>query len=320
MTGPVALVFPGQGSQRPGMGRPWADTPSWALVAEISGYAGRDAAVLLLDTDADELARTDSAQLATFALEMVLLDAVRAAGVTDGVLGACAGHSLGECSALVAAGILDLADAARLVAARGAAMARAAAERPGTMAVLVNLDAATAGTLVEQARGRDGEVWVANLNAPGQVVVSGTRAGVAAVEIAATEAGGKAVRIPVGGAFHSPLMAPAAEPLGAALAAVTPRPGNHPVVANVDAVPHDGGADWRALLRRQLVEPVRWEDGLRALTGLGCRLVVELGPGRTLAGLAKRVIPATPAVSVSAPDGVGPMTEQAEALSAVLTG
>lgn len=312
----VALLFPGQGSQKPGMGRPWVGTPSWKLVEEVSEHAGRDAAVLLLDTGAEDLARTDNAQLATFALEMVLLDAVR-----DLPVAACAGHSLGEYSALVAAGILDLGDAARLVAARGAAMAAAALARPGTMAVLVNLDAATATTLTEQARGRGGEVWVANINGPGQVVVSGTRAGVADVEIAATEAGGKAIRIPVGGAFHSPLMEPAAGPLAAALAEATPRPGNAPVVANVDAVPHEGGAGWRDLLRRQLTEPVRWEDGLRTLTGpVGCRLLVELGPGRTLAGLAKRVIPDTPCISVSAPEHVEEMYAQVRALSEVPIG
>jgi [acyl-carrier-protein] S-malonyltransferase len=314
----IALTFPGQGSQKPGMGAAWVGTPSWDRVAEISGYAGRDAAVLLLDTEAEELARTDNAQLATFALEMVLLDAVRGTGLE---FAAAAGHSLGEYSALVAAGILDLADAARLVAARGAAMAEAAQARPGTMAVLVNLDAATATGLTEAARARGGDVWVANINGPGQVVVSGTRAGVADVEIAAAEAGGKAIRIPVGGAFHSPLMEPAAGALGAALDAASPRPGNAPVVANVDATAHRGDADWRGLLRRQLVEPVRWEETLHVLVGdLGCRLVVELGPGRTLAGLAKRVISDTPHLSVSTPESVQKMSAQLSDLDSALIG
>ena len=317
MTGRTALVFSGQGSQRPGMGRAWQDTAAWSVVDRIGAAAGRDVAALLLDADQQTLSRTDNAQLATFALEMVLIGAL--ADARSGVA-ACAGHSLGEFSALVAAGVLTMDDAAGLVAARGAAMLAATGARPGTMGVVVGAGAGEVGALVDRLRGTGVEVWVANLNGPGQVVVSGTAAGVAAVEQEAPGIGGKVVRIPVGGAFHSPLMAPAAGPLGAALAAVTPRPGNHPVVANVDAVPHDGGADWRALLRRQLVEPVRWEESLRALTGLGCRLVVELGPGRTLVGLAKRVIPDTPALSVAAPDGVRPLTEQVSALSAVPTG
>ena len=302
MTGRTALVFSGQGSQRPGMGRAWRETASWAVVDQVGRAAWRDIAGLLLDADQETLARTDNAQLATFTLEMVVLAELGDAGRSG--VAACAGHSLGEFSALVAAGVATVDDAAALVAARGAAMLAATEARPGTMAVVVGAGADEVGGLVDRLREQGTEVWVANLNGPGQVVVSGTADGVAAVEREAPAAGGKVIRIPVGGAFHSPLMAPAVEPLAAAFGRVALRPATVAVVTNVDGEPHGADTDWAAIAARQVVSPVLWERSVRTLTALGCDRIVEIGPGKTLTGMVRRIAPEVDAAPVSTPDAL----------------
>ncbi len=292
----LAFTFPGQGSQAPGMGAPWTDHPSWELVAEASQIAGRDVAALLLDADADELRSTENAQLATFVLSLVVLDAVERVGV-DATL--VAGHSLGEYTALVATGALDYADGVRLVDERGRAMGDAAAARPGTMSAVLGL----ADERVEAACARVvEEVWAANYNAPGQVVIAGTEAGVAAAETVAKELGAKrARRLSVGGAFHTPLMGAARDRLTDALADIELRPPAVPVVANVDALAHDGADEWRALLAAQLCSPVRWRHSLETLDEAGARTYVELGPGGALSGMAKRTLEGRRLVSVAAP-------------------
>ena len=175
----LAFTFPGQGSQRPGMGRPWADHESWELVGEASEVAGRDVARLLLDADADELKDTRNAQLTTFVSSLIVLDAVERLGIDAGY---CAGHSLGEYTALCASGALSFDEGVRLVAERAAAMHDAGQANPGTMSAVLGLD----DEAVEVAcRRADSDVWVANFNAPGQVVIAGSAAGVArASEIA----------------------------------------------------------------------------------------------------------------------------------------
>ena len=291
----LAFTFPGQGSQRPGMGRPWVDHESWELVDEASEIAGRDVAALLLDADADELKDTRNAQLTTFVSSLMVLDAVERLGIEPSY---CAGHSLGEYTALTAAGALSFEDGVRLVAARGEAMQGAADGRPGTMAAVLGLDV---DEVVAACEGVD-DAWLANDNAPGQVVVAGTTAGVDAAGAAVKERGAKRVMsLPVGGAFHTPLMAPAVEGLAAALADVAfgdPRP---PVVANVDAAPHASGGDWPGLLTEQLCQPVRWRP---TLEHLGADVVVEVGPGGVLTGMAKRTVPDARTLTVSEPDQV----------------
>lgn len=279
------------------MGAPWRDHPSWAVVAEVADATGRDVAELLVDADADTLKSTRNAQLAAFTLSVMILHAARAAGLASTSVSAVAGHSLGEYSALVAAGALDTAGGARLVAARGDAMQHAADLGPGTMAAVLGLDPEAVASACEGVEG----AWVANDNAPGQVVVAGTAAGVAEASEAAKALGAKRVMaLSVGGAFHSPLMAPAQEFLDAALRAATFSPPSVPVVANVDASPHTDG--FAGLLSAQLVSPVRWRESLLTLAGLGVTRTLELGPGSELSGMVKRTVEGVERANVATPD------------------
>ncbi|HWH29498.1 MAG TPA: ACP S-malonyltransferase [Mycobacteriales bacterium] len=290
----TALVFPGQGSQRPGMGAPWRDSPAWPLVEHASHVSRRDLAHLLVDADAAELRRTVNAQLSTFLTSVLALHAVRER--VDDVV-ALAGHSLGEVTALVAAGVLAPADGVRVVAERGAAMQAAADARGGTMAAVLGLGDEAVGRVVDGVEG----VWVANHNAPAHVVVSGTADGVAAAREALTAAGARRVLpLPVGGAFHTPLMAPAQQRLDAALGAAAWHDRGATVLSAVTAAPYDG--DWPDLLSRQLTAPVRWRQTVEALVERGVDTVVEVGPGGVLTGLVKRCAPGVRAVSVATPD------------------
>jgi len=293
----LAFTFPGQGSQRSGMGRSWVDHPSWEVVAEASAAAGRDIEELLLDTPAKELTQTANAQLATFVQSLVVLDAVERIGLSPA---ACAGHSLGEYTALVAGGAVSFVDGIHLVVARGEAMALAGEDSPGTMAVLLGISDDDAGAACQRA---EGDVWVANYNAPGQVVVAGTSDAVATVAVIARELGARRVLpIPVSGAFHTPLMAGARPALRKALADAVFLVPEVPVVANVDARVHQGSAEWPRLLSAQLCSPVRWRQTLETLVGLGTTLLIELGSGGVLTGLAHRVVPEIDAMSVATPD------------------
>jgi [acyl-carrier-protein] S-malonyltransferase len=277
------------------MGAPWKGHPSWSIVEQISAATHRDLAALLLDADADALRATRNAQLAAFGLSMVILDAARHAGLSGE--GGVAGHSLGEYSALVAAGAVSLDDGARLVAARGEAMQAAAEQGPGTMAAVLGLEPETVAEICAEIEG----AWVANDNAPGQVVVAGTMAGVTAAAEATTARGAKRVlSLSVGGAFHSPLMAPAQHQLDAALAAATFESSTIPVVANVDAAAHTDG--WLPLLSAQLVSPVRWRESLLTLDGLGAERFLELGPGTEMSGMVRRTVGGASRANAATPE------------------
>jgi [acyl-carrier-protein] S-malonyltransferase len=294
-----AVIFPGQGSQKPGMGSAWAATTSWSVIETVSDILRVDVAWLLVDADAVTLQATQNAQVAAFALGLVLLDAAAGAGLQ---WDAAAGHSLGEYTALVAAGALDYDDGLRLVAERGAAMQDAADNLPGTMAVVMGLDEDAAESACQRA---EGDVWVANYNAPGQVVIAGAADAIETAAAIAKSLGAKRVMsIPVGGAFHTPYMAPARDRLRKALLHVQFRDPEPTVLANVDARSHDDAADWPGLLSAQLCSPVRWQQILRALAGAGTRTLVELGPGGVLTGVARRTLEGSEvvAISVSTPD------------------
>jgi [acyl-carrier-protein] S-malonyltransferase len=308
----IAFTFPGQGSQRPGMGQAWVDHPSWELVAEASDHAGIDVAALLLTADADELVVTRNAQLATFVLGLVVLDAIERTGLEPA---RAAGHSLGEYTALVAAGALSFEDGVRLVAERGDAMLAAADERTGTMAAVLGLDDDKVAAACEQT---DGEVWVANYNAPGQVVIAGAPEAIEAAGARAKEMGAKRVMgFPVGGAFHTPYMSPARDRLAKALATVEWRDPQIPVHANVDAALHPDGGAWAELLAAQLTSPVRWRQILHHLDEAGITSFVEVGAGAVLTGMAKRTVSGARTVSVATPDELDALLESLAANPAV---
>jgi [acyl-carrier-protein] S-malonyltransferase len=292
-----AFLFPGQGAQAPGMGAPWRGTEWWSVVEEVSDATGRDVGHLLLDADAEVLTATENAQLACLTSSLTVLAAVRDAGFGPDL---AAGHSLGEYSALVGAGILDVAGAARLVDARGAAMAAAIGVSPGSMAAVLGLGAEA---VHDACAGVEG-AWVANDNAPGQVVVAGTPAGLEAAAARAKAAGGKVRPLAVAGAFHTPLMAPAQPALDAALASAGFAPGAVRVVANVDAAEHGGDDGWAELLSAQLCSPVQWRLGLVRLGQLGATSFVELGPGAALTGMVKRTVPDGARFTVNTPADV----------------
>jgi [acyl-carrier-protein] S-malonyltransferase len=308
----LAFTFPGQGSQQPAMGRPWVDHPSWSIVAAAAEATGRDVAALLLDADADELRRTENAQLATFVLSLVVHDAVRSLGVRCSV---AAGHSLGEYTALTALGAIRLEDGVRLVTERGTAMQAAADARPGTMAAVLGAD----DEVVEAACAKAaGDVWVANSNGAGQVVIAGDPVAVIEAGSIAKELGARKVMpLPVGGAFHTPFMAAAAERLRAALAGTTFTNAEVPVVANVDAAPHQHADQWADLLHAQLTSPVRWRQSVERMVADGVTTFVELGPGSVLTGMAKRSAPDAVAKAAAEPAALDEVVEVAAAVGAV---
>ncbi len=300
----ICFTYPGQGSQKAGMGANWVEHPSWELVAEASQAAGRDIAHLLLNADNEELRQTRNSQLATFMVSMIALDAVARVGINT----AChAGHSLGEYSALVAAGVVDFTDGVRLVTERGEAMQVAADEKQGTMSAVMGLD----DDLVEQAcQQASSEVWVANYNAPGQVVIAGSPAGVdKASQIAKDLRAKRTLPLPVGGAFHTPFMASARERLQKIIAQTEFRVPDHPVYTNVDAKAHTDAKDWPELLSSQLTSPVRWRQSLHNMHDAGYTTFVELGPGAVLSGTVKRTTQDTMSLKVNSPDDINTVLE-----------
>jgi [acyl-carrier-protein] S-malonyltransferase len=300
----LAFLFPGQGSQRPGMGRPWVGHESWELVDEASAIAGRDVARLLLEADADELKDTRNAQLTTFVSSLMVLDAVERLGVEPSV---CAGHSLGEYTALTANGSLGFDDGVRLVLERSDAMHEAGHQSPGVMSAVLGLD----DDQVEIAcRRADDQVWVANYNAPGQVVIAGAPEAVTKASQHAKDLGAKRVMaLPVSGAFHTPFMTPARERLREAIAAARPRDSDVPIISNVDALSHQQGDEWSSLLSAQLCSPVRWKHSLLELSRQGVAGYVELGPGGVLTGMVKRTVDGSRSISVSTPEELDALLE-----------
>lgn len=300
----LAFTFPGQGSQRPGMGRPWVDHESWELVTEASDLAGRDVGALLLDADSEQLKDTRNAQLTTFVLSLMVLDAVERLGIEPSF---CAGHSLGEYTALTATGALGFDDGVRLVVERAAAMHEAGLRSPGVMSAVLGLDDEDVEVACRRA---DSDVWVANFNAPGQVVIAGSPQGVAAASDHAKQLGAKRVMaLPVSGAFHTPYMGMARDRLRKAIAVARPRDTEVPIVSNVDALPHHDGDEWASLLSAQLSSPVRWKHGLLTMAQAGVIGFIELGPGGVLTGMTKRTLEDARTISVCTPDDLDKLIE-----------
>jgi len=299
----IAFTFPGQGSQAVGMGRAFYEGSAAAkrIVDEANDALGMDLRRVMFDGPEADLALTANTQPAVLTASVAAAAACAERGLTPALV---AGHSLGEYSALVVAGALALADAVRVVRRRGEFMQEAVPVGTGAMAAImgVGLD------VVEQVcadAGKGEVVDVANVNSAQQIVIAGHKAAVErAVALVKDRGGRKSVLLPVSAPFHCALMSPAAERLAAELAKVTVRDPKIPVVRNVDGGVTRTAADVVPFLLSQVASPVRWTACVQALAAEGARAFVEVGPGRVLTGLAKRIVEDVPAVSIEDPAGL----------------
>lgn len=303
-----AFVFPGQGSQAVGMGKDLHDAFPVArhVLEEVDDALEQKLSRLMFEGPDDDLTLTENAQPALMAVSMAALAVIRdegGIGITDAAT-FVAGHSLGEYTALAAAGAFSLADAARLLRRRGRAMQQAVPVGDGAMAALLGLDLDQAKEVVAEAAGGD-VLATANDNAPGQVVVSGARAAVErAVEVAKEKGAKRAMLLQVSAPFHCPMMAPAADVMAEALAAVEMRAPAVPLVANVTAAPVEDADEIRRLLVEQVTGMVRWRESCLTMRDKGVDTLVEIGAGKVLSGLARRIDRDLTAVNVGAPADV----------------
>ena len=300
-----ALVFPGQGSQAVGMGRELSEAFPAArhTIEEVDEALKQKLSKLMFEGPESDLTLTENAQPALMAVSLAVMRVLERDGGLDLRRQAAfvAGHSLGEYSALCAAGAFELADAARLLKRRGLAMQRAVPVGAGAMAALLGLELDAARAVAEEAA--QGDVCAAaNDNGPGQVVVSGDKAAVErAVKLAAERGARRAIMLPVSAPFHCPLMAPAAREMEEALAAISVSPPAVPLVANVTAGAVDDPETIRRLLVEQVTGLVRWRESVLYMRQQGVEAVVELGAGRVLSGLVKRIDRDLAASSVGTP-------------------
>jgi [acyl-carrier-protein] S-malonyltransferase len=300
-----AFVFPGQGSQAVGMGRELAAAfaPAREVFEEVDEALKQKLSALMFEGPAEALTLTANAQPALMAMSLAVVRVLeREGGVPlDRAAVLVAGHSLGEYSALAAAGAFDVAVAARLLRLRGEAMQQAVAPGAGAMAALLGVELDQAAAICAEAA-EGAVVEVANDNGGGQVVISGAAAAVErAIALARAKGVKRALPLPVSAPFHCALMAPAADAMAKALAAEPPRAPLVPVVANVTARPVTDPVEIRDLLVRQVTATVRWRESVAAMKAEGVDTVVELGAGKVLAGLVKRIDPELAASSVGTP-------------------
>jgi [acyl-carrier-protein] S-malonyltransferase len=307
MTSSAAYIFPGQGSQTAGMGRALVEAypVARATFAEADAILGFALSAVCSDGPADVLTDTRNAQPAILTTSVAAWRVLHAVHPELAAPCCVAGHSLGEYSALVAAGALAFADAVRLTRARGELMAQAGTDAPGSMAAILKLEDEQVAALCRQAAGESGDVvQVANYNAPGQVVISGGTAGVAAAIALVKAAGGRAMPLAVSIAAHSALMAPAAQEFAARVASTPLRAPRTPVIGNVGAAPLTTADAIRAELVAQLTSPVRWTASVRRMVADGATRFVELGPGTVLTGLVKRIDANVEVMNVAKPEDI----------------
>jgi [acyl-carrier-protein] S-malonyltransferase len=295
-----AVLFPGQGSQVVGMGADVFAARPDLLGSAADEVLGWSLARVVADGPEAELVRTDRAQPALYAISYALWEAF-AVRVSHAPMGA-AGHSLGEYTALAASRALDYYDGLRLVAARGAAMARATDATDGAMAAVIGADLADMEKIVASYRNQGAEIWIANVNAPGQIVVAGASSAVGNLAERSRELGlRRVIPLSVAGAFHTPLMAPAQSELSDALGSVEFLPGDFPVWSNLHAAP---ASDVPASLAGQLTGMVRFSESLVTMREAGAGAFVHIGPGDVTAGMAKRTCKGATVVTVSSLDDV----------------
>lgn len=298
--GKTATIFPGQGAQSVGMGRDVAEVSRRAATVFCTAdkALGFELSKLCFEGPQQELERTDIQQPAIFVTSIAIWEAMQEKGVPDSLLGATAGLSLGEYTALHVAGAVGFEDALRLVAQRGRLMQEASLASPSGMVSVVGADEETVRALCQKAA--QGEVLApANFNCPGQIAISGAKAACQRALELAEEFGCRAVALKVAGAFHSALMAPAGERLAETLAKTPLTRPLVPVVANVTADYHGDAHTIRQLLQRQLTHPVRWQGSIERLIADGYDTFVEVGPGRVLTGLMRKINRKVRTVNVS---------------------
>ena len=311
----TALIFPGQGSQTVGMGKDVcaASARARAVFDEANAVVGFDLARLCFEGPASELEKTDIQQPAIFVTSVALWEALLEAGAVRSAFSACGGLSLGEYTALYVAGGMSFAEALRLVQLRGRLMQEASEASPSGMVSLIGADEETARSICAQAA--EGEILVpANFNCPGQVVLSGSKDACGRALKVAEEAGScRAVLLAVAGAFHSPFMESAAQGLAPVLAETEFAVLELPTIANVNAEYHPDPVTTRDWLQRQVTEPVLWQRCIERMIADGVERFVEIGPGRVLTGLLRKINRKVPAVNVSTFEAV---TEALEEVSA----
>jgi [acyl-carrier-protein] S-malonyltransferase len=300
----MAFIFPGQGSQAVGMGRALAEAFGSArrVFEEVDDALGARLSRLMWEGPEEDLTLTANAQPALMATSLAVVRALEADfDIPITRAAAVAGHSLGEYSALAAAGAFTLGDAARLLRTRGEAMQAAVPVGEGAMASLIGkVDVALAEEIAAEGA-KAGVCVVANDNNAGNVVISGTKAGVEAAIAAAKTKGARAILLNVSAPFHSPLMQPAAEAMAGALERIAIAPPAVPVFANVSARPTQVPADIRALLIEQVTGRVRWREGVAAMAEAGVARFVEVGAGKVLTGMVKRIAPDAEALALNEP-------------------
>ena len=307
-----AFIFPGQGSQAVGMGRDLAAAfaPARQVFEEVDEVLKQKLSKLMFEGPGDELQLTENAQPALMAVSLAVLRVLQAEGgiILKDRVALVAGHSLGEYSALAAVDAFSVADTARLLKLRGQAMQKAVPAGQGAMAALLGVEMALAQEICDLAAdGPDGRevIACANDNGGGQVVISGQKSAVErAIEVAKTKGVKRAMLLPVSAPFHCALMAPAADAMAAAFKDTPPRAPIIPVVANVTAQKVTDPAQIRDLLVRQVTATVRWRESVQEMTALGVDSFIELGAGKVLAGLVKRIAPDAAAYSAGSPGDI----------------
>ncbi len=306
-----AFVFPGQGAQAIGMGKALADAypAAKAVFDEVDEALGQSLSSLIWEGEIETLTLTENAQPALMATSIAALRALEAEGIALESAAYVAGHSLGEYSALAAAGALSVSDTARLLRTRGQAMQKAVPVGVGAMAAILGLDYAAVSAVAEEA-GLGDVCAAANDNDPAQVVVSGTKAAVErAVEIAKGKGAKRAVLLPVSAPFHCALMAPAADVMAEALAAVEIKAPKVPVVANVRAEAVSDADEIRKLLVEQVTSAVRWRESVAWMAGQGVDEIWEIGAGKALVGMVRRIDRSVAIRNVGTPEDVAKAKE-----------
>ncbi|MEP3197132.1 MAG: ACP S-malonyltransferase [Lentilitoribacter sp.] len=300
----IAMTFPGQGSQAVGMGKEWADNFSVAKAVfdEVDDALGEKLSSTMFDGPEDTLTLTANAQPALMAVSMAIVKVMESEGfVLPNSVAYVAGHSLGEYSALCAAGMFSISDTARLLRIRGKAMQAAVPAGEGAMAAIIGLEHPDVQAICEQALAQ-GPCQIANDNGGGQLVISGGKAAVEAAAAAASEKGAKrAIMLPVSAPFHSTLMAPAADAMAEALAGVEKQNPVVPVIANVRAEPVTDADEITKLLVEQVTGQVRWRESVAWFGANGIETLFEVGSGKVLTGLARRIDRSLAGVAVNNP-------------------